>query len=77
MMETANLAQPSDGLTAAEAASRLTHHGPNVVARERTASPLGLLFRQFKNPIVSLLLAAAVIAAALGEWLTRSPSARS
>jgi Ca2+-transporting ATPase len=67
VIETANPAQPSEGLTAAEAASRLTHHGPNVVARETAASPLALLFRQFKNPIVWLLLAAAVVAAALGE----------
>jgi P-type Ca2+ transporter type 2C len=56
-----------DGLTTAEAASRLADHGPNVVERERTASPLALLFRQFKNPFVWLLLAAAGIAAALGE----------
>ena len=66
-METASLAHPSEGLTATEAASRLTQHGPNEVERERTASPLALLFRQFKNPVVWLLLAAAVIAAALGE----------
>jgi len=56
-----------DGLTNAEAVSRLQQHGSNVVERERTASALVLLFGQFKNPFVWLLLAAAIIAAALGE----------
>jgi Ca2+-transporting ATPase len=56
-----------DGLTSTEAASRLEQHGPNVVDRESTESPFVILFGQFKNPFVWLLLAAAVIAAALGE----------
>jgi Ca2+-transporting ATPase len=55
------------GLTTAEAAARLKEHGPNVVEREQTASPLALLFSQLASPVIWLLLAAAVIAAILGE----------
>ena len=55
------------GLTTAAAASLLTEHGPNTVRRESAASPFALLLRQFKSPVVWLLLAAATIASALGE----------
>jgi P-type Mg2+ transporter len=55
------------GLTAPEAAKRLAAIGPNQLgARHRLSAPQQLL-RQFANPIILLLLGAALIAAWLGE----------
>jgi Ca2+-transporting ATPase len=56
-----------NGLTTSEAATRLEEFGPNVVERERTASPITLFLAQFKSPVIWLLAGACVIAAALGE----------
>ena len=55
----------ADGLSAAEARDRLTRHGPNSLPRRR-GLPLGLLFlRQFRNPLIYLLLAATLISLGL------------
>ena len=45
-----------NGLTAAEAAARLARHGLNRVAETERASPWRLLFEQFKNVLVLILL---------------------
>jgi len=55
------------GLTASEAAKRLEHHGPNELAHAAGPSIAGILFDQFKSPVVLLLLAASVLSAVLGE----------
>jgi Ca2+-transporting ATPase len=55
------------GLTDEEAARRLLADGPNEVEHEEAASPWAVLLEQFKNPMVGLLLLAAVLAGALGE----------
>ena len=55
------------GLTAAEAALRLARHGPNALPEQRPPSLLALFFRQFRSPLIYLLLAAATIALLLGE----------
>ena len=57
----------SRGLTGAEAASRLAHYGPNALAQARKRSALAMLIAQFRSLIVALLIAATVIAFALGE----------
>ena len=62
------LGASADGLSGAEAQSRLTRHGPNSLPRRRSPS-LGLLFlRQFRNPLIYLLLAATLISLGLGHF---------
>ncbi|WP_454884201.1 magnesium-translocating P-type ATPase [Sphingomonas oryzagri] len=63
----ARLAARTGGLAQAEAERRLASHGPNeIVARRRSRWTLDLL-KRFANPLVAMLLAAAVIAGAMGD----------
>lgn len=55
-----------DGLSSADAAARLENDGPNVLRRRR-ATPLAILARQFRNAILILLIATAILAALLGD----------
>lgn len=55
------------GLSAAEAARRLERDGPNEVARPRPRRLLSRIFAQLTDPLVALLLAAAVVTVALGD----------
>ncbi|MFD1321053.1 magnesium-translocating P-type ATPase [Micromonospora sonneratiae] len=55
-----------DGLTAGEAARRLTEHGPNVVSTYRL-SALSVLARQLRSPLLALLLAAAAVSFVVGQ----------
>jgi len=57
------------GLTQEEAARRLAIYGPNTLAQARERSALSILFAQFRSLIVALLVAATIIAFALGEHL--------
>ena len=57
------------GLSPPEAQRRLAESGPNEIRRERAATPLALLLRQFSSPVIWLLLAASAISLALGEVL--------
>jgi Ca2+-transporting ATPase len=54
-------------LTQAEAGRRLAATGPNELARARPTSPGRILARQFKSPLLLLLMAACVVSAILGE----------
>ena len=56
-----------DGLTADEAARRLATHGPNTLGRSRGDGPWRILWRQVDSPLILVLVAAAVVAALLGE----------
>jgi P-type Ca2+ transporter type 2C len=58
---------PDDGLTAAEAAKRLGHDGPNELTQESGKSPWKILAEQFANLLVALLIVAAVVSFALGD----------
>lgn len=60
---------PVRGLTAAEAARRLVLDGPNELRRGEAVSPLGILVRQFGSLVIWVLIGAAVISAALGEYV--------
>lgn len=55
------------GLTATEAARRLAEVGPNELPREGATPRWKLFLAQFASPMIWLLLAAAVLAFALGE----------
>ena len=55
------------GLTAVEAARRHARYGPNVLPDDRGHGPVVRFLLQFHNPLVYVLLAAAVVTAAIGE----------
>src|SRR5579885_2706597 len=57
------------GLSAAEAGRRLGVYGPNRILEAEAVSPLGILARQFTSIVVLVLIAAAVLAAVLGDLL--------
>ena len=57
-----------DGLNAAEAQARLERVGPNALAPRRRASALAAFLRQFRSPLVLILIFAAAVSAIAGEW---------
>ena len=57
------------GLHPDEARRRAAQHGPNTLAQPRQRSPWALLLAQFRDFMVLVLLAAAGVAGALGEWV--------
>jgi Ca2+-transporting ATPase len=65
-----NLNTDSDrGLSPHEAQKRLEKFGPNQLTETKRSSSLHLLLDQFSNSIVWILIAAAIIAGILGEWI--------
>ena len=57
----------AQGLSLEEAAGRLQRHGPNELQGSAGRSPLGILLDQVRATMVLVLLAAAGLAAALGD----------
>jgi hypothetical protein len=67
--ETADrLGTGASGLTAEDAAVRLTRHGPNEVEPERPTPWPTLLLRQFQDPLIYILLIAAAVTLALRDY---------
>jgi Ca2+-transporting ATPase len=60
-------ARPS-GLSTAEAAARIAQDGPNAVAKPRPRRLIARIGAQLTDPLVLLLLAAAIVTVALGDW---------
>ena len=58
-----------DGLAGDEAARRLAEVGPNELEVARGRGPLAVLLGQFRSPLITILLVAAVVTIALGEYL--------
>lgn len=58
---------PSRGLGEREAARRLAEHGPNEVTAQRPARIWSRIGRQLADPLVVLLIAAAVVTIVLGD----------
>ena len=56
-----------DGLSQAQADSRLKQYGPNEIAREKRQSPLMRLSNNVKNPLVILLTILGVISFLTGD----------
>ncbi|HYH99486.1 HAD-IC family P-type ATPase, partial [Hyalangium sp.] len=56
-----------EGLSEEEGPRRLARYGPNVLQRESQSGPLRVLFRQINNPLIWVLLGAAVLAIVLGK----------
>ncbi|MFA5354120.1 MAG: cation-transporting P-type ATPase, partial [Thermodesulfovibrionales bacterium] len=61
-----------NGLTSAQAAERLARYGPNQLTEAPRPSFLHMLWRQFNNFIVMLLIVASIVSALLGEWIDSS-----
>jgi Ca2+-transporting ATPase len=57
----------AQGLTQAEGVRRLAQHGPNTLAQAHQRSAVSILLAQFRSLIVALLVAATVIAFAMGD----------
>ncbi len=57
------------GLSGEEAAARLERHGPNRLPEPERESALRRLLRQFRDPMIYVLIGAAVLTAVLGEWV--------
>ncbi len=58
----------SRGLTAADVTALRRLHGHNALPTAKQASGLALFLNQFKNPLVTIILAAAIISLAMGEF---------
>lgn len=61
-----------DGLQEVEAADRLRKGGPNAIPDGSRVGALRLLLRQFKSPLVLILVFAAVVSLIVGEWTEAS-----
>lgn len=55
------------GLSAEEAMRRLSSDGPNLLTEGRRRTPLGMFFDQFRDFMIIVLLAAAVVSGLIGE----------
>ncbi len=55
------------GLSSAELARRLKEYGPNEFSGKKKLRPLGIFLSKFKNPLLILLIAAAVVSEVLGS----------
>ena len=62
-----NLGTSKNGLSVAEAMRRLREYGPNEFTKKKKIRPAFILFSKFRNPLLLLLLAAAVISISLGS----------
>ena len=56
------------GLATDEVARRLAVHGPNVFEEAEPPSRLAVFIRQFRSPLILILLVAAVVTTLLREW---------
>ena len=58
---------PAAGLAAEEVAARLARHGPNMLPEGRRRTPWRMLLDQFKDFMILVLIAAAVVSGIVGE----------
>ena len=65
----AHLKSTPAGLTEGEAARRLAEHGPNELQAAHRISPWTILFEQFKNVLIVILLVATALSAFLGHGI--------
>jgi magnesium-transporting ATPase (P-type) len=59
---------PDRGLSGREATARLGRHGPNALGREEPRGRLEVLLAQFRSPLIYILVVAAAITVAIGEY---------
>ena len=60
----------ADGLTTAEAASRLTRFGPNKITGEKPPSTLAVALTQLRDPMNIMLIAVTAVSFAIGQVST-------
>lgn len=60
---------PERGLSATEAAARLSRLGPNALAERAVTPRFKLLLRQLANPLLVVLLAGGAVSVAIGHWI--------
>ncbi len=58
----------SHGLTSSEVIEQRRRHGENALPMARGPTPWSIFWGQFKNPLVYIILAAAVVSLAVGEY---------
>lgn len=58
---------PLRGLTSQEAMRRIQEIGPNLMPRSRTDSPFRIFLRQFRNPLIYVLISSTIFAIAVGK----------
>ena len=63
----AELRSSLQGLTSEEAQARLETHGPNELVEKKKKTPLMMFLDQFKDFMILVLIAAAVISGVIGE----------
>jgi P-type Ca2+ transporter type 2C len=61
-----------NGLSDSEASERMIQYGPNQLTEASRPGFLRLLWEQFNNFIVMLLIVASIVSALLGEWVDAS-----
>jgi Ca2+-transporting ATPase len=61
-------ADPAHGLSENEAASRLQRYGENALIEKGVESPFKILLEQLTDPLVLILIGAALVSAVLGEF---------
>src|SRR3972149_9142150 len=59
--------KPEEGLSHRQANDRLTAFGPNVLARSKKETILDIFVRQFKSPLIYILILAASFVISLGQ----------
>jgi len=60
---------PIPHLSSADASKRLAEYGPNILRETAKQTPLGMFIDQFKNILVIMLMAAAILSFILGDQL--------
>ncbi|HUK64609.1 MAG TPA: lysylphosphatidylglycerol synthase domain-containing protein, partial [Dongiaceae bacterium] len=65
----AELGSGRDGLSSEDAASRLHRYGPNQIHDHPVYSSLRVLLAQLRNPLLLILVFAAIASAFSGEWI--------
>lgn len=58
-----------EGLSTEESRRRLAQFGPNILPHRKPPSGLAIFISQFKNPLIFILLAAAVASVVIGELI--------
>ena len=70
--ETASAPVAPIGLTAAEAANRLRHDGPNIIGGSGRRTRLAILVSQVASPLVLILVAASLVSLVVGDVINAS-----
>ena len=61
-----------DGLSEAEAATRIERVGSNEIREQKAVSPAAILLRQVASPLIYILVIAGIVSAAVGEYIDAS-----